>query len=285
MRIADFLTASKSGATALVLGLAALMAGRTAAAQGEENPSAEETKGPPAEAADAPGGPSEPPADAPPPETSENLERDIEKLQGKIETQRSRAQAALAEGRFAEAERFARRAGELQEEADALESRLGRAGATPWRDRLQVAPLWCRFDHDLDVDDGWGSSVVWSHRDPHRTSATSFAWRHWDTGTETPGGDERVDVHAWLVGPSFVSQKGRAVRQLRLSAGLIHFTGTEPGDTGPIASAEAAVGVRVRQNLSCQLVGGADIFRTDANQDHTHTNHNFFAGLALEGRF
>ena len=128
------------------------------------------------------------------------------------------------------------------------------------------------WDNDLDLADrvGWSAyvSVI---------PAITFEYSRWETEDEDGDDDALVQVYRLGFGAT-----GHALTDLTLGVvgaiGLIRLNSDAPGtdgDTGPIFSLHPAASWRISDSLRFSAGLLIDILRTDFNQEHTHTNHNF----------
>jgi len=133
---------------------------------------------------------------------------------------------------------------------------------------LEAGMLWTFWDKDLDLENDVGAYIRYGVGLDAATSVT-LAYRHYSfTSSELPGGvEEDVLLRAVLVG---LARRHPLTPDVEVSgqvaAGFMRWESRHAGrddDTGPAASAEGAVLVRLHEVLRFRAAASLDWARTD----------------------
>ena len=144
--------------------------------------------------------------------------------------------------------------------------------------------LLTHWDNDLEVHDGtgWGAAAyvrdfIW------------FEYRQWEAEDELNGGDAEIRSYVLGFTSEFSLSEGKtSTLRIGCGFGLIRFDSdgmTGDTDTGWIWSVTPQWKHYLSRRLRLNLGGDVDLLRTDFNQNHTHTNHNFTLLLSAELAF
>lgn len=209
----------------------------------------------------------------------------IRELERRLPGVEEELQKALDEEDLDEVARLNRERLELQRELEGLREEI-ESRRFPWYRRLHLEgeALLTHWDNDLEIHDGvgWGAAV-------HAAGFLSFEYRRWEQDDELRGGDATVQSYQLgLVHRFKLSEERRTALRISGHVGLIHFDGDGPGgdaDSGPVLSITPQFKHFVSERVRLNVGGEADLLRTDFNQNHHHTNHNFSLLASIELAF
>lgn len=209
------------------------------------------------------------------------LERRVDALEKQRKELSRKIDEALEKGQGDEAVK-------LKEDQKKAEQELkeARGKLDALRDRggigIGAQAMLTHWDNDLELDDGFG----WSAR-LSVIPVLAFEYARWDGEDEESGEDARVQAYRLVAGASRNVLKD-VEGDLSVSAGLIHFSSETPGvdgDTGPCAGLQGRALWKLGERAVFSLGGAVDAFRTDFQQEETHTAFACSATAGLELRF
>ncbi len=220
-----------------------------------------------------------------------HVRRRISDLEAKLRELDRKTREAVQRDDPDAARRHAAEHQEAGQELEKLRHRLDELEArTPlrleWYENFnfELRGLLTHWDNDLDLDDGFGWGAAAYFRD-----FLFLQYRRWQPDDED--GDDDAGVASYVAGFTYefgLAEPRRSAFVIGAGAGIVRFASDAPGsdgDTGPILSImpqwKFYLGRRVRLNAGLD----ADILRSDFNQNHTHTHHNFSAVASIEFAF
>jgi hypothetical protein len=156
---------------------------------------------------------------------------------------------------------------------------------------LEAGMLWTFWDKDLDLENDVGAYVRYGVGVGADTAVT-VAYRHYDyTNSELPGGaKDDVLLRAFLVGLAYRHAIDRDFEiSGQVAGGFMRWDSSGAGmddDTGPAASAEGAVVVRLHEVLRFRAAAALDWARTEFHEDSRENvlSLSLLLGLELGGR-
>lgn len=213
------------------------------------------------------------------------LEKKIEELEKKRKELDQKIEQALEKGKGDEAVEHRNEQKKIDQELGETHKKLAELRK---KEEPQPGLAWgvqaalTHWDNDLDLADrvGWSAylSVI---------PALGFEYSRWET--EDEDGDDDALVQVYRVG---FYTTGNVLTDLTLgvvsAVGLVRFTSDAPGtdgDTGPIFSLHPGASWKISEHLRFSAGVLIDILRTDFNQEHTHTNHNFSLTIGMHVRW
>jgi len=230
------------------------------------------------------------PAPNPPPD-ERGLQKRVAQLELKLERLESRIREDVDRGDAEAARRRNQEYRQTEQELEEVRKELARLqGRRPhrleWYENfnLEARALLTRWDNDLELDDGFGWGAALYVRD-----FLFFGYRRWETEDEF--GDDDATVQSYEVGFTYefgLAAEKRTAFVVGGGLGLVHFSTEAPGrngDTGPLLSLNPQWKFYFSRALRLNVGVDVDILRTDFNQNHTHTNHNFSALGSIEFAF
>jgi hypothetical protein len=232
----------------------------------------------------------------------------------------AQADQAERENKFERAYQLKQKAGELAEQVKNLKDTLAQQvkdyetsfNQQPWWQQLtlETSAFYTFFDSDLGIDNGWGVKLklMRPRNSFQRFSLGSYLYyplgesanyplrqveavpvileyRRLVTHSASSTGDE-VAVNSYLLGfGAFTQGWGNTYLSLNLSAGLQHYQGTEPSDTGPLVSYTLGIHHKLLTSLSLGVEINEEAVWTRANQEDNHLFLNFSSAFVIRLSF
>jgi hypothetical protein len=218
---------------------------------------------------------------------AERLRREIEVRERRLADLQEKAREAVGSGDADRAKELNREIDRTKRELDGMRSRLREIEHPPpplERISFELKAVATHWDNDLELEDGigWGATA-------YLRDFLFFQYRRWDPEDEE--GDDDGRVVAYTAGFSYefgLAEERTTAFTFVAGAGIARFTSEAPGssnDTAPILTMtphwKFALHPRVRINAGAEF----DIARTDFNQAHTHTVHDFSLLASIELTF